>query len=64
MSALIEAFLDPGSKTYSYVIYEYDGGHCAIVDPVLDYDPAAGRTATVQADKIIAFVREHQLVVQ
>ncbi|EJM07641.1 Zn-dependent hydrolase, glyoxylase [Pseudomonas sp. GM102] len=64
MSALIEAFLDPGSKTYSYVIYEHDGGHCAIVDPVLDYDPAAGRTATVQADKIIAFVREHQLQVQ
>jgi glyoxylase-like metal-dependent hydrolase (beta-lactamase superfamily II) len=64
MSALIEAFLDPASSTYSYVIYEHDGGHCAIVDPVLDYDPAAGRTATVQADKIIAFVREHQLQVQ
>jgi glyoxylase-like metal-dependent hydrolase (beta-lactamase superfamily II) len=64
MSALIEAFLDPASSTYSYVIYEHDGGHCAIVDPVLDYDPAAGRTATVQADKIIAFAREHQLQVQ
>ncbi|MBB3238791.1 glyoxylase-like metal-dependent hydrolase (beta-lactamase superfamily II) [Pseudomonas sp. Tn43] len=64
MFALIEAFLDPASSTYSYVIYEHDGGHCAIVDPVLDYDPAAGRTATVQADKIIAFVREHQLQVQ
>ncbi|EJN23763.1 Zn-dependent hydrolase, glyoxylase [Pseudomonas sp. GM79] len=64
MSALIEAFLDPASSTYSYVIYEHDGGHCAIVDPVLDYDPAAGRTATIQADKIIAFVREHQLQVQ
>ncbi|PAU59672.1 MBL fold metallo-hydrolase [Pseudomonas sp. PICF141] len=64
MFALIEAFLDPASSTYSYVIYEHDGGHCAIVDPVLDYDPAAGRTATVQADKIIAFVRDHQLQVQ
>lgn len=64
MPALIEAFLDPASKTYSYVIHEHDGGYCAIVDPVLDYDPAAGRTATVQADKIIAFVREHQLQVQ
>ncbi|WP_454876241.1 MBL fold metallo-hydrolase [Pseudomonas farris] len=64
MFALIEAFLDPASSTYSYVIYEHDGGHCAVVDPVLDYDPAAGRTATVQADKIIAFVREHQLQVQ
>ncbi|WP_237884555.1 MBL fold metallo-hydrolase [Pseudomonas sp. PGPR40] len=64
MPALIEAFLDPASSTYSYVVYEHNGGHCAIVDPVLDYDPAAGRTATIQADKIIAFVREHQLQVQ
>jgi glyoxylase-like metal-dependent hydrolase (beta-lactamase superfamily II) len=64
MPALIEAFLDPASSTYSYVVYEHDGGHCAIVDPVLDYDPAAGRTATTQADKIIAFVRQHQLQVQ
>ena len=64
MPALIEAFLDPASSTYSYVVYEVDGGQCAIVDPVLDYDPAAGRTASTQADRIIAFVRQHQLQVQ
>jgi glyoxylase-like metal-dependent hydrolase (beta-lactamase superfamily II) len=64
MPALIEAFLDPASSTYSYVVYEADGGQCAIVDPVLDYDGAAGRTATTQADKIIAFVRAHRLQVQ
>ncbi|EJM75554.1 MBL fold metallo-hydrolase [Pseudomonas sp. GM55] len=64
MPALIEAFLDPASSTYSYVVYEADGGQCAIVDPVLDYDGAAGRTATTQADKIIAFVRAHKLQVQ
>lgn len=64
MPAQIEAFLDPASSTYSYVIYEQAGGQCAIVDPVLDYDPAAGRTTTVQADRIIAFVREQQLHVQ
>ncbi|CAI8746351.1 putative metallo-hydrolase BURPS1710b_2304 [Pseudomonas sp. IT-196MI5] len=64
MPALIEAFLDPASSTYSYVVYEADGGQCAIVDPVLDYDGASGRTATAQADKIIAFVRAHHLQVQ
>ena len=64
MPAQIEAFLDPASSTYSYVVYEADGGQCAIVDPVLDYDGAAGRTGTVQADKLIAFVREHRLQVQ
>ena len=36
MPAQIEAFLDPASSTYSYVVYEADGGQCAIVDPVLD----------------------------
>ncbi len=64
MPALIEAFLDPASSTYSYVVYEADGGQCAIVDPVLDYDGAAGRTATTQADRIIAFVRARRLQVQ
>ncbi|PMQ09525.1 putative metallo-hydrolase [Pseudomonas sp. AD21] len=64
MPAQIEAFLDPASSTYSYVVYEDDGGQCAIVDPVLGYDGAAGRTCTAQADKIIAFVREHRLQVQ
>ncbi|MBP3998012.1 MBL fold metallo-hydrolase [Pseudomonas koreensis] len=64
MPALIEAFLDPASSTYSYVVYEADGGQCAIVDPVLDYDGAAGRTCTAQADRIIAFVRAHNLQVQ
>ena len=64
MPALIEAFLDPASSTYSYVVYEADGGQCAIVDPVLDYDAASGRTATTQADNIIAFVRARHLQVQ
>lgn len=64
MPAQIEAFLDPASSTYSYVVYETDGGQCAIVDPVLDYDGAAGRTDTVQADRIIAFVEAHRLQVQ
>jgi glyoxylase-like metal-dependent hydrolase (beta-lactamase superfamily II) len=64
MPAQIEAFLDPASSTYSYVVYETDGGQCAIVDPVLDYDGAAGRTGTVQADRIIAFVEAHRLQVQ
>ena len=64
MPALIEAFLDPASSTWSYVVHEGDGSACAIVDPVLDYDAAAGRTGTVQADRISAFVRTHQLQVQ
>ena len=64
MPALIQAFLDDASSTYTYIVYEADGGTCAIVDSVLNYDPASGRTDTAQADKVIAFVREHGLHVQ
>ncbi|MFC6339890.1 MBL fold metallo-hydrolase [Pseudomonas sp. CCM 7891] len=64
MPALIQSFLDEASSTYTYVVYEEDAGQCAIVDSVLNYDPAAGRTDTAQADRVIAFVREHRLQVQ
>jgi glyoxylase-like metal-dependent hydrolase (beta-lactamase superfamily II) len=64
MSALIQAFLDEASSTYTYVIFERDGEHCAIVDPVLDFDPASGHTTTTQADRVIDFIREHRLQVQ
>ncbi|AZF43267.1 Metallo-beta-lactamase family protein [Pseudomonas sp. R1-43-08] len=64
MPALIQAFLDEASSTYTYVVYEADGGACAIVDSVLNYDPASGRTDTAQADQVIAFVQAHGLKVQ
>ncbi|AZF48504.1 MBL fold metallo-hydrolase [Pseudomonas sp. R2-7-07] len=64
MPALIQAFLDEASSTYTYVVYEAHGGACAIVDSVLNYDPASGRTETTQADQVIAFVQEHGLKVQ
>ncbi len=63
MSPLVEAFYDPVTGTVSYVAYEADGGACAIVDPVLDYEPRAGRTSTVGADRLLAFVRARRLTV-
>ena len=61
MTPHIHAFFDPATATVTYVVYEGEGGACAIIDSVLDYDPKAGRTATTSADKVIAFVREHGL---
>ncbi len=40
------------------MVSEPEGDHCAIVDSVLDYDPASGRTSTEAADKVVDFVRE------
>ena len=60
----LQAFFDPATWTVTYVVFDHPGGHCAIVDPVLDYDPKAGRTRTTSAGKVVDFVRAQQLTVQ
>jgi glyoxylase-like metal-dependent hydrolase (beta-lactamase superfamily II) len=63
-ATVVEPFFDPVTSTVSYVVHAGAGSACAIVDPVLDYDPKSGRTATASADRVIAFVREYGLMVQ
>lgn len=63
MQPQIKAFLDQDSETFSYVVYDRAGGHAAVIDPVLDYDPASGRTSTASAEAIVDFVREMDLTV-
>src|SRR5699024_11555124 len=60
----VHPFFEPVTFTYSYVVVDTATQRCAIIDSVLDYDPAAGRTSTESADKIIAFVREQALDVE
>jgi glyoxylase-like metal-dependent hydrolase (beta-lactamase superfamily II) len=62
--AAIQVFFDPASSTYSYVVSDPATAQCAIIDSVLDYDAAAGRTAYASADRLIAYVRELGLSVQ
>lgn len=64
MTPRIEPFFDATTSTFTYVIYEAPGSHCAIVDSVLDYDPHSGRTATLSADRVARFVRDQGLSVQ
>ena len=63
MTPNIQAFFDATTWTVSYVVFDEPNGHCAIIDPVLDYNPNSGRTHTVAADQLIEFVRTQQLSV-
>lgn len=56
MTPQVKAFFDEATNTVSYVVREPEGRACAIIDSVLDYDPAAGRTSTASADAIIAWI--------
>jgi glyoxylase-like metal-dependent hydrolase (beta-lactamase superfamily II) len=59
----IQSFFDAESSTFSYVVYDADGGTCAIIDPVLAYDPASGRTSSSGVELLMAFVRHKSLAV-
>jgi len=63
MSPEIVAFFDPATSTYSYVVSDPASKRCAIIDPVLDYDPAAGRISLDNAERLIAYVHEQGLAV-
>ena len=60
----ITAFFDEASNTISYVVRDPNGSACAIIDSVLDFDFASGRTDRQSADKLIKFVQENKLDVQ
>ncbi|PQA77253.1 MBL fold metallo-hydrolase [Rhodoferax sp. TS-BS-61-7] len=60
----VQAFFDPATWTVSYVVFDHAGGHCALVDSVLDYDAKSGRTSTRSADALVAFVKDKALTVQ
>ena len=63
MTPKVHAFFDEATNTVSYVVIEPEGSTCAIVDSVLDYDQAAGRTDTRSADQIIAWIKSEDLQV-
>lgn len=60
----VEAFFDEPTFTASYVVHDPDTKVAAIIDSVLDFDHAAGRTSFKSADKIITFVNERGLEVR
>ncbi len=60
---VIKAFFDEDTFTVSYVVHDKATKRAAIIDSVLDYDPAAGRTSFSSADAMIAYVGEKGLAV-
>ncbi|MEX5451783.1 MBL fold metallo-hydrolase, partial [Stutzerimonas stutzeri] len=64
MNAHVEPFFDPATFTYSYVVSDPETRQCAVIDSVLDYDPASGRTSHATAQRLVDYVREQDLKVQ
>lgn len=57
----VTPFFHRPSNTWSYVVADADARAAAIIDPVLDFEAASGRTATASAQALLDFVREQAL---
>lgn len=64
MAPHVKAFFDPATCTISYVVFDAPNGSCAIIDPVLDYNPKSSRINTQSANKLIEFIHQQQLSVE
>lgn len=60
---IVKAFFDARTSSIQYIVSCPATRRCAIIDPVLDFDPKSGSTATINADAILAHVRDHSLTV-
>ena len=60
----ITAFFDKATNTISYIVCDPNGSACAVIDSVLDFDFASGRTDTRSADKLINYIKDNKLDVQ
>ncbi|MFN2259885.1 MAG: MBL fold metallo-hydrolase [Parasphingopyxis sp.] len=61
---VVAAFFDEATFTASYVVHDPETRIAAMVDPVLDFDQPSGRTSTVSADAIVAYVEAEGLSVE
>ncbi|NRA98592.1 MAG: MBL fold metallo-hydrolase [Rhodobacteraceae bacterium] len=61
MTPDVTAFFDEATNTVSYVVRDPAGRKAAVIDSVLDFDHASGRTDTRSADEIIAFIEAEGL---
>jgi len=53
---IVKGFYEKRTGSVQYVVADPETGNCAIIDPVLDYDPNSGTTATMSADELLAHI--------
>ncbi len=59
----VRGFFDEATFTVTYVVSDPDTQRAVIIDPVLDFDPASGRTSTSSADEVITYVKANDITI-
>lgn len=57
----VTPFFDQATNTVSYIVSDDAHKVCAIIDSVLDYDPASSQTSTLSADRLTKHIKDNEL---
>ena len=58
---VVRPFLHAATNTWTYLVSDPDSGEAVVIDPVLDFDSASGRTGTQSAHLLLAAIAEYGL---
>jgi len=64
MKPEVYAFFDEATFTVTYIVRDPSSSKVAVIDSVLDFDYASGRTDTRSADAVIAFIKDKKFEVE
>lgn len=56
----INPFYHEGTGTWTYVVVDVASAHCAVIDPVLDFDLSSGNASYDSVTPVIAYVRDNK----
>ena len=60
----VAGFFDERTSTVSYVVADLESRAAAVIDPVWDYEPRAGRTDCRSIDRIVRHLKQQDLSVE
>ncbi|SDP90411.1 Glyoxylase, beta-lactamase superfamily II [Phyllobacterium sp. YR620] len=63
LKPVVYALFDKRTSSVQYVVSDPSTKHCAIIDPVLDFDEKSGSTASFNADQLLEYIDRNSLKV-
>lgn len=64
MSVQVDSFFHAPTNTWTHIVSDTATRAAAIIDPVLDFEPASGRVWTQSAQALLTHVHAHELCVE
>jgi glyoxylase-like metal-dependent hydrolase (beta-lactamase superfamily II) len=60
----VMGFYDAPTGSIQYIVTDPSTRKCAVIDPVLDFDPRSGSTRTTNADRLLRYIEAHGLTLE